>query len=151
MKMTSFRLREDISNDLDILKKTTNTTLQDIMRKALTNYLDKELNTEHSAVELLKSDTNLKEHILIPISYYLLLNNVERAIVMNKINTHQLKSITINDSILILVDISENIYKKAELMSIQESISNLTKDYREMKNELNALRREIKSIKPNSK
>lgn len=147
----TFRLDPDLSEKIDILKKAGNVTMQHIIKEALTEYMKVHLDEAQTIVEKIyktKELTDLKEHMYIPIDYYALYNDLTKAEVNRMISKNDLQSIIIGDVTLIMIDISEASYKKAELLVIKHNVLQVMKDVNSIKLELSKIKKNIKNVTP---
>ncbi|MBW6487461.1 hypothetical protein [Sulfurimonas sp.] len=139
----TFRLDIETSNKIDLLKKANNTTMRQIMTDALNEYFKVHLDDAQEAINTVykaKQHTDLSEHMYIPIDYYALYNDTNKAEINRMISKNELQSVVLGDITLIMVDISESAYKRAELLIMR---SNMIK----IKKEMQIIRRELNKIK----
>jgi len=141
----TFRLRKDISDQIEILKNIENTTLQDIISKALIEYLDKNLNKASEQVKLisaLQNEALNSQHMYVPIEYYAEFNDLTIVEIKKSIKDENLKSLTLGENELIMIDMNESMYKKAELLAIKNNVSSLAKKLYKLEKEFNSYKRE---------
>ena len=140
----TFRLRKDISDQLEILKNIENVTLQHIISNALIEYLDKNLtkaSKQLQTISKLKTEEINSQHMYIPIKYYAEFNELTIIEIKKLIKEGTVKSLTLGENELIMIDINESMYKKAELLSIKNNISSMAKKLRKLENEFSSFKR----------
>lgn len=145
----TFRLDNELSKKIDLLRDARNTTMQNIIKEALVQYLKEHLDEARIAIDEItraKEKSNLKEHMYIPIQYYALYNDMTVEETNKMISRKELQSVTLGGVILVMIDISESAYKKAELLVIKHNVSKVMKEMSSLKSEVSRLKKELKSF-----
>lgn len=135
----TFRLRKDISDKIEILRNVENTTLQNIITNALVEYIDKHLDRASEQVKIiseLQNEAVNSQHMYVPIKYYAEFNDITIVEVKKAIKDGDIKSLVLGENELVMIDMNESMYKKAELLAIKNNISSLAKRLRKLENEV---------------
>ena len=114
--------------------------MQKVITDALDEYLHKNLN---KAQEQIEDDINVNEYMYIPLKYYAMFNDLSKIDIDRMIKWKEVKSIKIGGSTLIMIDVNENIYKKAELLVIKGNVSSVMKEINSMKKEISKLKSQV--------
>ena len=141
----TFRLRKDISDQIEILRNVESTTLQHIISNALIEYVDKHLNKASEQVKLiseLQSEEINSQHMYVPIQHYAEFNGLTIIEIKKSIKDGYTKSITLGENELIMIDMNESMYKKAELVSMKNNMSSIAKKLYKLEKEMARLKRE---------
>ena len=159
----SFRLTDFLSEELDKIKSIKNISFQQIVTDALAEYAKNFLQNNADTIKTIKKideNINIEEYMYIPIDYYSKYNDMSKFEVLRLVKTNHLKSIVIADVTLIMIDVNEKIFEKAELLTLKHNVSvtmkemyNLKKEFREIKRKLlqgeeKGLEKIPKSIEP---
>ena len=140
-EIKSFRMRDDVIEVIKTLKKVDpSITMQKVITDALDEYLHKNLN---KAQEQIEDDINVNEYMYIPLKYYAMFNDLSKIDIDRMIKWKEVKSIKIGGSTLIMIDVNENIYKKAELLVIKGNVSSVMKEINSMKKEISKLKSQV--------
>jgi len=143
----SVRMDERLLARLEAIKEIQGKSLQDIALKALNNYADFHDKQNNELAKELNNNDDLmgfQEYMYIPVKYYALYNNISIYDAQKLVKTKQIKSIQIGDIRLILIDMSESIYRKSELIVIKNNVTSVMKEVNNLKKEVYKLRREQK-------
>ncbi|MDX9744899.1 MAG: hypothetical protein RBT59_13855 [Arcobacteraceae bacterium] len=144
--LTSFRLPIELSEKLNHFRQIKETTLQDVMRCALNEYLDKHLTNTQKTIELINSMENTTEYMFIPEKYYMLFNNLEKLELEQEKKEKKVKTVTLGDITLIMIKVSKSIYKKAELIALKNEVSGLKQNINILNNTVASLKRNLAAI-----
>jgi len=144
----TFRITDELSGKIDDLREIKNITLQAFLEEAIIDCLGKYSDEATTVTKLIKDNFEHRgEHMYIPKKYYALYNDLAIEEVTRFIKTGTIISIKIGGTDLIMIDASEDIYKKAELLAIKGNISSIMKRMRKMEGEFAKVKTEIKKIK----
>jgi valyl-tRNA synthetase len=142
----TFRMQFDLVEKVDILRKVKNVPMQKIITDAIEEYAASNLGEAMDSinkVNKIQNDYNIEEYILIPIGYYAMFNDLALIEVKAQIKRGKLKSIELGSNTLVLIDINESFYKKAELLAIKNNVSNIAKELYALKAKVNKIERKI--------
>ncbi|MFA6195351.1 MAG: hypothetical protein WC656_01750 [Sulfurimonas sp.] len=146
----TFRMKRELADKLDTVKAARNEKIQKIITDAIEAYLAQNLGEAKECIKTakeIKSSMNINEHMLMPIHYYALFNDLALIEVKAQIKRGAIKSIDFADEIFILIDISENLYKKAELLMIKGNVSSVMKELHTLKKRVNKMERTMTGAK----
>lgn len=148
----SFRISEDRLGKLEKLQRINNITMHDVITTALDNYFIS--NLEDCEIEMDKvanifNDSNMipTEYMYIPLEYYAMFNDITKRDVEVLIHKKEIKSVALGCTQLIMIDINEAIYRKAELLIIKNNINSITKNQRTAKSEAIKHKKQIENLK----
>lgn len=146
----TFRIDINLADKIEVLREARDTTMRTIITDALVSYLSEHLDKARLTMEEIakvKEEADLKEHMYIPIEYYAMSNDLTVQEVNKKISKRELRSVTLGSVKLVMIEVNEAAYKKAELLMIRNNVSKTQKEITALRAELNKLKREIKNEK----
>lgn len=151
MVTKSFRIDEKTIEQLSLLQKVNNISFQDVVTNAINDYLER--NLENFEINMHSFDDSSNEisnkntdYMFIPIDIYAMFNDLTRRDVEVQIQKKLLDSISLGQTVLIMININNKHYKKTELLLIKHSMNTIRQEYRRSKAELMRQKKEIEKL-----
>ena len=151
MVTKSFRISDDRLGKLEKLQKINNISMQNVITAALDNYFlsnleDCEIEIDKVANVFNDSEVNPTEYMYIPLEYYAMFNDITKRDVEVLLHRKEIKSVALGCTQLVMIDINESIYRKAELLVIKYNINSFAKGQKNLKSESAKNKKQISAL-----